>query len=164
MNRKTRLMIAAIVTIILAITATTVWAGSNKKTGSLGYEIHDARGTCNGAGVNMGDATFNMTVAGKVICTFNVTRTKVPNAVMGGAPEGRVFRSDGFIVEGPDAVGMLEVCFSYSPQDQEKNAEIYALFGNEQAVLPAVISGTPTQICAATPNLSGTFALIGDDN
>ena len=176
MNRKTRLMIAAIVTIILAITATTVWAGSNKQAGSLGYQIHDETGTCNDSGVNMGDATFTMTVAGKTvaattvtgtdkdICTFDVTRTKVPNDVMGGAPEGKAFRSDGFIVDGPDAVGMLEVCFPYSPQDQEKNAEIYALFGSQQTTLPAVISGSPAQICAATPNLSGLFALIGDDN
>ena len=164
MNRKTRLIIVAIVTVILAITATTVWAGSNKIEGSLGYQIHDATGTCNGDTVNMGDATFTMTVAGKIICTFDVTRTKTPNEVMGGAPEGKVFRSDGFIVEGPDEIGMLEVCFPYTPQDQEKNAQIYALFGTQQTVLPAVISGTPAQICAATPNLSGTFAMIGDEN
>jgi hypothetical protein len=164
MNRKTRLMLAAIVTLILAITATTVWAGSNnKKEGSLGQKIHDAHGTCNGSAVNMGDATFVITVAEKVICSFEVIRTKNPNEAMGGAPEGKKFLSDGFIVQGPDKVGMLQICFAYPPQVREKNAQIFALFGSEKTTLPAVISGTPAQLCAATPNLSGTFAMIGDD-
>jgi hypothetical protein len=163
MNRKTRLIFAAIVTLILAITATTVWAGSSQKEGSLGKKIHDAHGTCNGSGVNMGDATFVITVNDKIICTFEVVRVKNPNQVMGGAPEGKRFLSDGFTVYGPDKIGMLEVCFAYPPQVREKNAQIFALFGNEQTVLPTVISGTPAQLCAATPNLSGTFAMIGDD-
>ena len=165
MNRKTRLMLAAIVTLILAVAATTVWAGSNnKKEGSLGHKVHDARGTCNGSGVNMGDATFVITVNDKIICTFEVVRVKNPNQVMGGAPMGKRFLSDGFTVYGPDKVGMLEVCFAYPPQVREKNAQIFALFGNEQTVLPTVTSGTPAQLCAATPNLSGTFAMIGDDD
>ncbi len=108
MNRKTRLIIAVIVTVILAITATTVWAGSNKKEGSLGDQIPQAEGICNGDTVNLGDATFTMTVAdmtvvkkmvaNKDICTFEVIRTKTPNDVMGGAPEGQTFRSDGFMI------------------------------------------------------------------
>ena len=160
MNRKTRLIIAVIVTLVLAVAATTVWAGS--KEGSLGKKIHDARGICNGATVNMGDATFTMTAAGQEICDFEVTRLKIPNSAMGGAPEGLKFRSDGFKVTGPTGrVGMLTVCFAYSPQDEAKNAQIYALFGSQQTILPGVKTGPPTQLCAATDILSGIFALVG---
>lgn len=164
MNQKTRLLIAAILTLILAVTATTVWAGSNAKQGSLSGKIHHATGTCNGDAINMGDATFKMTVGDKVICTFEVTRTKVPNTSMGGAPTGTEFRSDGFIVEGgpADGIGVLEVCFAYSPLDEEKNALIYAKFGNETAVLPSVKQGTPKMLCAVTGIINGTFAMIGD--
>jgi hypothetical protein len=163
MTRKTRLIIAAIVTLILAVTATTVWAGSNRKDGSLGAKIHHLTGQCN-AGVNMGDATFNIIVDEKVICTFDVTRTKVPNAQMGQPPFGMEFRSDGFIVSGGPAEGVngvLEVCFAYSPQDAEKNAKIFMTYGTESTLLPAAKQGTPAQLCAATGVLNATFAMVG---
>jgi hypothetical protein len=161
MNRKTRLIIAVIITLVLAVAATTVWAGS--KEGSLKGKIHDLKQACNTT-INMGDATFTMTVAGKKICEFEVTRTKVPNAEMGGAPEGLEFRSDGFIVTGgpDDGIGMLEACFAYSPQDEAKNAQIYALLDNQLSILPAIKQGPPTQLCAATTILNGIFALVGD--
>lgn len=163
MNRKTRLIIAAIVTLILAVTATTVWAGNNAKQGSLAGKIHELHGTCNDGIVNMGDATFKMTVGGKVICSFLVTRNKVPNTAMSGAPTGTEFRSDGFEVSGgpADGIGLLEVCFAYSPQDKEKNAQIYATFGSEAAILPSAKQGTPAMLCSATNQINGIFALIG---
>ncbi|MGC1376307.1 MAG: hypothetical protein WA821_08795 [Anaerolineales bacterium] len=161
MNRKTRLILAVIITLVLAVAATTVWAGS--KEGSVPGKIHDGHGACNGGAINMGDATFTMTVGDKIICNFEVTRTKVPNVFMSGAPEGLEFRSDGFIVTGGpvDGIGMLEVCFAYSPQDEARNAQIYAVFGSQQTILPAVKEGTPAQLCAGTPILNGTFAMVG---
>ena len=165
MNRKTRLMIAAIVTLVLAVTATTVWAGSNTKKGSLDNKVHFARGKCNRGLVNMRDATFTMTTFdGKVICSFTVTRTKVPNSFMNHPPFGSEFRSDGFIVEGgpDDGIGLLEACFAYSPLDKASDAQIYVAFKTERAILPSVKQGTPTMLCAATPILNGTFALIGN--
>lgn len=161
MNRKTRFIIAAIVTLVLAVVGTTVWAGSKEST--VGPMIGDLKQDCNTT-INMGDATFTMTVAGKEICSFEVTRTKVPNTDMGGAPEGLEFRSDGFIVTGgpSDGIGMLEVCFAYSPLDEEKNAQIYAVFGSEQTILPDVKEGTPAMLCAATTNLNGIFAVVGN--
>ena len=160
MNRKTRLILAVIITLVLAVAATTVWAGS--KEGSVPGKIHDLKQACNTT-INMGDATFTMTVAGKKVCEFEVTRTKVPNVFMSGAPEGLEFRSDGFIVTGGpvDGIGMLEVCFAYSPQDEARNAQIYAVFGSQQTILPAVKEGTPAQLCAGTPILNGTFAMVG---
>ncbi len=161
MNRKTRLILAAIVTVILAISATTVWAG--KKEGSLSGKIHDGTGTCNGNLINMGDATFKMTVRGRVICNFKVTRKKVPNAQMGGAPTGTEYRSDGFLVEGgpKDGIGVLEVCFAYSPLDEAANTQIYGVFSTGASVLAAAKQGTPSMLCAATGSLNGSFALIG---
>ena len=163
MTRKTRFIIAAIVTLILAVTATTVWAGSSNKQGSLGHKVHHLTGQCNGS-VNMGDATFTMTVDEKVVCTFDVTRTKVPNAQMGQPPYGYVFRSDGFVVSGGPADGIngvLEVCFAYSPQDAEKNSRIYMTYGTESTLLLAAKQGTPAQLCAATGVLNATFAMVG---
>lgn len=164
MNQKTRLLIAVILTLILAVTATTVWAGNNAKQGSIKGKVHDAHGTCNGSIINMGDATFKMTVDEKVICTFDVTRTKVPNAEMGGAPEGTEFRSDGFIVTGGpvDKIGVLEVCFAYSPKDEAKNAQIYGVFGSGSAILPSLKQGSPKMLCTTTGNINGIFAMIGD--
>lgn len=164
MKRKTRLLIAAIVTLIVAITATSVWAASSNKEGSLGRKIHHLTGSCNGGEINMGDATFVMTVDETVICTFDVTRTKVPNAEMGGAPNGMEYRSDGFIVTGGPAngIGVLEVCFAYSPQDAEKHAGIYVSFGHESAMLPSVKTGSPSQLCTTTGIINGTFAMVGD--
>jgi hypothetical protein len=160
MNGKTRFIIAAIVTLVLAIAATTVWAGS--KESSLGPIIQTATQKCNTT-INMGDATFTITVAEEKICNFTVTRLKVPNTAMGGAPEGLEFRSDGFEVSAPlDIIGMLEMCFAYSPLDEEKNAQIYALFGNQSAILPDIKIGPPAQLCAATENLNGIFALVGN--
>jgi hypothetical protein len=163
MNRKTRFIIAVIVTLVLAVAGTTVWAGS--KEGSLGHKIHYLKQRCNTT-INMGDATFTMTVAGKPICDFEVTRTKVPNSFMLHAPYGLDFISDGFIVEGgpDDGIGVLEVCFAYSPRDEKKNAQIYAVFGHESAILPDVKEGTPAMLCAATYNkLNGVFAMVGNN-
>ena len=165
MNRKTRLILAVIITLVLAVAATSVWAGS--KEGSLPGKIHDGRGSCNGGVINMGDATFTMIVDDRIICNFEVTRTKVPNSEMGGAPVGKVFRSDGFIVTGgPDPEtgigGILISCFAYSPQDEAKNTQVYALLDNQLGIVPAIKQGPPTQLCATTAILNGTFALIGD--
>jgi len=161
MNRKIRFIIAAVATLVLVVVAGTVWAGS--KESSLGPMIHNATQSCNTM-ISMGDATFEMTIAGDKMCNFEVIRLKVPNSIMGGAPEGLEFRSDGFEVIGPtDRIGMLEVCFAYSPLDEEKNAQIYAVFRNEPAILPGVITGDdPVQLCAATDILSGIFALVGN--
>ena len=161
MNQKTRFMIAAIVTLILAVAATTVWAGGAKQS-TTGPMVNGVSQACNTT-INLGDATFTMTVAGQAKCTFEVNRLKVPNSIMGGAPEGLKFRSDGFQVSGSaDRIGMLEVCFAYSPLDVEKNAQIYALFGNEPAILPDVKEGIPAMLCAATDHLSGIFAMVGN--
>lgn len=160
MNRKTRFIIATIVTLLLLVAGTTVWAGS--KESSLGRIIHDLKQPCNTL-INMGDATFRMTIAGKAICNFEVIRTKVPNTFMGNAPLGLEFISDGFEVIGPaDRIGILEVCFAYSPRDEKKNAQIYAVFGNQSAILPDVKTGTPAMLCAATDILSGFFAMVGN--
>lgn len=161
MNRKTRIIIAAIVTIILAVGATTVWAG--KKEGSLSGKIHNGTGTCKGEMINMGDATFKMTVDDRVICNFKVTRKKVPNAQMGAAPIGTEYRSDGFLVEGgpKEGVGILEVCFAYSPQDAAANAQIYGVFDSDATILPSANQGIPVMLCAVTNSLNGSFALIG---
>jgi len=161
MNRRIRFILAAIVTLALAVVGTTVWAGS--KEGTTGHIIHHLKQPCNSL-INMGDATFRMTVDGKAICSFEVTRTKVPNVKMGGAPIGLVFRSDGFEVTGgpKDGIGILEVCFAYSPEDKNKNAAIYAVFGSEQTILPSVIDGTPAMLCTATSNLNGIFAMVGN--
>src|SRR5262245_52353200 len=118
MNRKIRFLIAAIVTLAMLIAGTTAWAVGTKQS-SLGPIINHMGQSCNTT-INMGDATFTMTIAGKQICNFEVTRLKIPNAEMGGAPEGLEYRSDGFEVVGPDdKIGILEVCFAYSPQDED---------------------------------------------
>ena len=160
MSRKIRFAIAAIVTLILVIVATGVWAES--KESSLGPIVHDMKQACNTT-ILMGDATFTITVDEREICSFEVIRLKIPNAVMGSAPAGLEFRSDGFQVIGPDdKEGILEACFAYSPQDADKNAQVYAVFGPEQTILPAVIDGPPTLLCVATSNLSGIFAVVGN--
>ncbi len=162
MNRKARLIVAAIVTLVLAVVGTTAWAGGSKES-TVGPIIGHLKQACNSI-INMGDATFTMTVDEKQICNFEVTRLKVPNTLMGGAPAGLEFRSDGFEVTGgpSDGIGILEVCFAYSPQDVEKNAQIYAVFESEQTILPDVKAGVPVMMCAATPNLNGIFAMVGN--
>ena len=163
MNQKIRLIIAAIVTLVLVATATTVWAGS--KEGSLGSKIHTGNG-CNGDGIiNMGDATFTMWVGDRIICDFTVTRNKVPNSHMGAAPDYTEYRSDGFTVSGgpKDGIGLLQVCFAYTPQDKAKNANIFGAASAESFILPSGVQGTPAMLCAITPVINGQFAMIGDE-
>lgn len=163
MNQKTRLIIAAIITLVLVATATTVWAGS--KEGSLGSKIHEGIG-CNDNGIiNMGDATFTMWVGDRVICDFTVTRNKVPNSHMGAAPDYTEYRSDGFTVSGgpKDGIGLLQVCFAYTPQDKAKHAMIVGAASNEIFTLPGAVQGTPAMLCAITPVINGQFAVVGDE-
>lgn len=161
MNRKIRFIIAIIVTLTLLVVGTTVWAGS--KESSLGPTIHDVTQACNTT-INMGDATFTMTVAGEEVCTFQVIRLKVPNTAVGSPPDGLEFRSDGFQVIGPEnRIGMLEVCFAHTPLDAEKNAQVFAVFGSQSAILPSIkIGDDPVQMCAAIDILSGIFAVVGE--
>jgi hypothetical protein len=163
MNRTIMFILAFLLTISLALTATSVWAGT--KNGTLGSGIREKYIECNGNKIaNMGDVIFEV-ITQETKCGVEIERVKTPQLLIGRPPKGLAFRSDGFevtttLVTQPAS---LKVCFSYSPLDAHKNSKIYVYNGNSWISLGGIIqSGSPTLICATTSLQNGELALLGD--
>lgn len=165
MKRTYKLVLAALITIVLAAIGTTVWAGT--KNGSLGNKIHHLYRNCSQTqAIHMGDATFTL-LNDDLRCKFEVERYKVPNTFFGPFPDGLETRSDGFnTILHYSSPASLQVCFAYSPLDAGKNAQVYSYANGTLVNIGGVVqSGPPRMLCAITTITSAyntAFVLLGN--
>ncbi|MCJ7435614.1 MAG: hypothetical protein MUO77_19195 [Anaerolineales bacterium] len=175
MNRKFRFAIAALLVVILALTAAGVWAAPVFR-GTVPEPPDEGHGGGGGGGVpppppaggggenapiDMGTALFTPQCTNG---TIDVEAVDNPEE-LGPAPTRKAFVGDTFKVTMDPSTCLVMICYAYPPEFADKGAGIYKLTTVPPPVWDeapgAVISTTdPATICVTTS--PGTFALIGN--
>jgi len=158
MNRITRFSMAVLLVVILALTASGVWA-SQKFAGTVPTVPPSGGGTDPGGVVDMGTALFTPVDSNS---TISVDRISPDCTTAAPAPDGVVCLADAFLLTVEPATAVVKVCYAYPPEYAEKEAKIYKL--NEEAnphvwvEVPGAEIGDGT-ICVTTTG--GYIGLIG---
>ncbi len=159
MKRSMRLTIALVLTGLLVVTAIGVWAAP-KFQGTVPVIPVTGQGTCSGGPIDMGTALFTPQSSE---CTLTVDLVEDPAGTYVPAPEGKAFTGSTFKVTADPKDTIVQVCYAYPPEFENKEAKIHRL---NEAANPAVwdeVSGADVgdgTICVTSA--VGVFSLIGN--
>ena len=153
MNQKFHLTIAALLAVVLVLTAAGAWAAP--KFMGTGPVIPQGGGGDDGV-INMGAATFDL--ANCPGCVVNVTTIDDPST-KAAAPEGKQFLGPAFDMT-LEGTGSVKICFALPPGT---NATIYKLDTSKTPAVwvevPGVVVNVGGIVCADVAE-SGTYSLI----
>ena len=159
MKRSVRLTIAILLTVLLILTGVGVWAAPKLQGTVPGIPV-TGEGTCTGGPIDMGSALF---IPQSAECTITVELVVDPVASYAAAPEGKTFTGSSFKVTADPKETLIQVCYAYPPEFENKEAKIHKL--NEDAVppvwgeVPGAELGDGT-VCVTSA--VGVFSLIGN--
>jgi hypothetical protein len=159
MKRSMRLTIALLLAGLLVVTAVGVWAAP-KFQGTVPPIPVTGQGTCSGGPIDMGTALFTPQ---SPECTLAVDLVEDPVGSYVPAPDGKAFTGSTFKVTAVPKETIVQVCYAYPPEFENKGAKIHRL--NEDAKPPVwvEVSGNAEgdgTICVTSA--VGVFSLIGN--
>jgi hypothetical protein len=165
MNKKTRFVIAAILSIVIVLTAAGAWAAPRFR-GTVPQPPIQIPAVVPQQGNNCLD-TIDMKTAVFVRipegCLIVVEKINEPDKAYVPAPEGKAFVGDTFKVTAEPVETLVRVCYAYPPEFEKKEAKIYKL--NEEAS-PMVWGEVPGAVVEngtiCVQSVTGIFSLIGN--
>jgi hypothetical protein len=167
MKHSMRLLLAIVITAILATTAIVVWASSPMRQGTVPIPPTQLP-IVPGIPVTLGTAQGTITCVDGQGTIFRYTD---PATKFGPAPTGLRFLNDGITIELNKSCE-LKVCFPYPKSISDAEGKIYKWDSVAKAWIVvtstsgsdpiSVIEGTPQQICVIDKNeTTGSYSLLG---
>jgi hypothetical protein len=159
MKRSVRLTIAVLLTGLLVVTAIGVWAAP-KFQGTVPSIPVTGQGTCSGGPIDMGTALFTPISAD---CTLTVDLVEDPAGSYVPAPEGEAFTGSTFKVTADPMDTVVQVCYAFPPEFENKEAKIHKLNEDATPVVWVEVSGADIgdgTICVTS--VVGIFSLLGN--
>lgn len=158
MNKKSRILIAVALSIVLILIATGGWAAPKFQGTVPPVPQEPVTGDCLET-ANMGTAIFTVQPPD---CIKVVELVKTPAATYVSAPEGLVFVGDTFKVTANPEDSIIQVCYAYPTEFVDKDAKVYRL--NEDATPNVWVDIPGANISNGTicvTSAAGIFSLIG---
>jgi len=159
MKNSIRLLIAVVLTLVMAVGAVSVWAGSARQ-GTVPIFPEEFTGAC-GEGINVGTGT----VTGEGTCELTVTMSSSPGEA-GPLPEGWSGLFDYVsVVSTSGTPDSIKVCVPLSPDWKEKKVgETLNWFvwadGKWAEAETSIEQGPPEVVCGSSDS-TGIFTLLG---
>jgi len=161
MRNSTRLLIAIALTLVMAVGAVSVWAGSARQ-GTVPIFPDEFAGSCSESEtINFGSGT----VTGEGVCEMTVTVNSAPGEA-GALPDGWTGLFDYVSVTVTSGTAeSIKVCTPLSPDWEDKEAGEtlnWFVWADEEWVEAetSIEQGSPDAVCG-TSEVAGIFILLG---